>query len=326
MKVVVASLNPAIERLLVVPTNTPGAVHRLTRSETLAGGKGVNVARVLQQLATPEFAISDTERVLSPILVGPLGGPTGELQAALMTAENLEAETVAISEWTRVNEVLVDQSDPENATVYNAVGPVLDDAEREALHALAATSIDDATFVICTGSLPPGLPSGFYADWIRAARAAGVPSLLDAHGAALAYGAEAVPTIVKVNRDELADLASAASTSSEKLVSKWLQDGTETVIITNGSGSAQARTSMEVLEIVPPRVNTRSSVGSGDAFTAGLVWSFLHHPHSSWAQHLTVGAACGASNATNTVARLSSEHPPRALVSDVVVRENRVRD
>ncbi|QNA93572.1 PfkB family carbohydrate kinase [Microbacterium sp. Se63.02b] len=189
--------------------NRPGAVHRLMRSETLAGGKGVNVARVLAQLQTPAFApVDDGEHVeVSAVLVGPLGGPTGDLQAELLAAEGLVSRTTSVDGWTRVNEILVDESRPDGATVYNAQGPTISSHETSELHDLAMSSLDGAAMLVCTGSLPPGIPADFYATWIDAARARGIRTLLDAHGAALRHGAAAAPDIIKVNRDEIADLA-----------------------------------------------------------------------------------------------------------------------
>lgn len=339
MSVVIASLNPAIERLLVVPRNEPGTVHRLSRSETLAGGKGVNVARVLAQLATPAFtprAGADTgdttdaapaapaARAAFPVpptlLVGPLGGPTGRLQAELLAAEGLATATVPISGWTRTNEVLLDESRPEHATVYNAAGPALDPDELAALRTLCSSALDGASLLICTGSLPPGPPVEFYGEWIAEARRRGIRTLLDADGTALARGAAAGPTIVKVNRDELRGLAVADGRTERALVDAWHATGTEAVIVTDGAAATEAHTPEGDYTVRSPRVPTRSAVGSGDAFTAGLVWSLLERPAAGWPEHLALAAACGASNAASTLARLSPEHPPAALLPAVDVQ------
>jgi 1-phosphofructokinase/tagatose 6-phosphate kinase len=329
MKIAITSLNPAIERLLVVEHNEPGAVHRLRLSETLAGGKGVNVARVVRQLGTPEFAPVPPAYTASgarpgrivPLLFGPLGGPTGELQAALLTDEHLPSVSVPIAGWTRINEVLIDESRPEHATVYNAAGPELDPEERHHLDELARDAVDGAAFLVCTGSLPPGTSPGIYGEWIAAARARGIRSLLDAHGDALAFGAAAAPHVVKVNRDELHELADSLNRADHKLVSGWLDAGTEAVIVTDGPAPVLAHTAHGVFEVDSPRVPTRSAVGSGDAFTAGLVWSLVSPPEDDWPAHLTLAAACGASNAAGTLARLSADLPPASLMTEVVVRE-----
>ncbi|WP_066040837.1 1-phosphofructokinase family hexose kinase [Herbiconiux solani] len=338
MKVVIASLNPAIERLLVVARNEPGTVHRLLRSETLAGGKGVNVARVLTQLGTPGFSVAGA-RVdpVDPVLVGPSGGPTGELEEHLLAEEGLRTATMAIAGWTRTNEVLIDESAPESATVYNAPGPALTPEEVSDLEQLAARQLSDAAFLICTGSLPPGLDPGFYGSWIAQARESGIPTLLDTHGEALARGAAAVPTVIKVNRDELTELAASAPDAgagtgtmrdrdaTDGLIASWLESGVGAVIVTDGAHTATAHTRITGRtmhwEFDTPEVPTRSAVGSGDAFTAGLVWSLLAEQSAGWRRHLAVAAACGASNAAGTLARLSPDLPPAVVIDRVIVRE-----
>lgn len=339
MTIAIASLNPAIERLLVVERNEPGSVHRLRRSETLAGGKGVNVARVLRQLGTSEFAPLDEatsvgvpadgvgRALAEPLLFGPVGGPTGDLQAALLAAEQLSAASVPIAGWTRTNEVLIDESRPDDATVYNAAGPRLDPGELAAVRALALELLERAAFLVCTGSLPPGVPTGIYGEWIAEARTRGIRSLLDAHGDALAVGAAAGPTVVKVNRDEVHQLAAATGVADADLVSGWLAAGTEIVIVTDGSAPTRATTADHEFELHSPRVPTLSAVGSGDAFTAGLVWSLVVRPEAGWTAHLTLAAACGASNAANLLARLAADLPPARLQGAVrlTVRERASR-
>lgn len=316
MRIVIASLNPAIERLLVVEQNRPGAVHRLQRSETLAGGKGVNVARVIRQLESPLFRPFPGEEIsVEPFLVGPLGGPTGRMQAGLLAAEALDGEYCEIEGWTRTNEVLIDESKPDAATVYNEAGPLLSGAEALKTHDLAVSSLDQAGMLICTGSLPPGLPPGFYGDWIAEAKSRGIPALLDAHGDALQLGAEQRPSIIKVNRDELNELAHQTGESPDAVISRWLNSGTESVIITDGTRPTQASTTDGTFTVQTPRVDTRSAVGSGDAFTAGLAWSLATKAGASWADHLALAAACGASNAAGILARLSTEEPPGRLLA-----------
>ncbi|MFD6275631.1 hypothetical protein ACFWFI_08670, partial [Streptomyces sp. NPDC060209] len=108
MSIAITSLNSAIERLLVVETHRPGSVHRLTRSETFAGGKGVNVARVLTQLAAGGHEPSAP--VPAPQLLGFSGGPTGRLFEDLLGAESLAHSLVRTAGATRICEVLVDLS------------------------------------------------------------------------------------------------------------------------------------------------------------------------------------------------------------------------
>ncbi|MFB6678292.1 1-phosphofructokinase family hexose kinase [Streptomyces sp. NPDC056390] len=320
MSIAITSLNSAIERLLAVQAHRPGSVHRLTRSETFAGGKGVNVARVLTQLAA---ARPDTaEPVPAPLLLGLAGGPTGRLFEELLATEHLAAALVPTSGATRVCEVLVDLSDPAGATVYNASGPQVEHPELEALEGLFTQTLAKSEALVCTGSIPPGVPADQYAHWITQARDQGILSVLDAHGEVLALGAAAIPDVVKVNREELSSLGAGDPADRAR---GWLDAGIRCVVITDGDRPARAFTADTEYEVVAPQVPVRSAVGSGDAFCAGLVHSLLGAPQAGWAAHLRTAAACGASNAAGTTAGLASSHPPAALLPRVTVRESALR-
>ncbi|MFI8791458.1 1-phosphofructokinase family hexose kinase [Streptomyces sp. NPDC055105] len=320
MSIAITSLNSAIERLLAVDAHRPGSVHRLTRSETLAGGKGVNVARVLAQLAAGRPETS--EPVPEPLLLGFAGGPTGRLFEDLLAAEDLASSLVPTSGATRVCEVLVDLSDPAGATVYNASGPQVERPELEALEGLFTDTLAKSEALVCTGSIPPGVPADQYARWIAQARGKGILSVLDAHGEVLALGAAARPDVVKVNREELSSLGPGDPADRAM---DWLNAGIRCVVITDGDRPARAFTADAAYEVVAPEVPVRSAVGSGDAFCAGLVRSLLGAPRAGWPAHLRTAAACGASNAAGTTAGLTTSHSPAALLPRVTVRESALR-
>jgi 1-phosphofructokinase family hexose kinase len=319
VRVAIASFNPAIERLLVVRGNALGKVHTLIRDDTLAGGKGVNVARVFAQLSTPQFEPTGLASAVEqlPRLFGPLGGATGDLLLALMRAEGIEGDWVDVAAPTRTNEVIVDEADGENATVYNAIGPTIDDDEIARLKAVAFEALVGASALVCTGSIPPGMPKDIYAELIAAASAVGIPSILDAHGEILEIAANAAPTIIKVNRNELEELAGRAGAASQ--MEAWTRAGTMAVIITDGSRPVAAITPDGIMKVTPPPTHTISAVGSGDAFTAGLLWSFLRRA-PDWEGHLRLASACGASNASGARAKLSDLAKPAEVEGLVAIR------
>lgn len=304
MSIAIVSVNTAIERLLVVAGHRPGAVHRLTDDRTLAGGKPVNVARVLRQLGT-----------VAPTLVGFAGGVTGALFGQLVAAEQLAGRWVRTAGATRICETLVDTADPDGATVYNAAGPPISDAELAALDELIDDVVGHARALVCTGSTPPGVPETRYRDWIADAAAHGLVTLLDTHGPALVAGAQAGPTIVKVNRDELA----AVGADTDAVITGWRAAGTRCVVITDGARPTRAITPDGVWAVTVPPVPVASAVGSGDAHCAGLLHSLLTRPNADWAEHLRHAAACGASNASNTGPGLNTELRLDELAAAVAV-------
>ncbi|QCT18147.1 1-phosphofructokinase [Jejubacter calystegiae] len=311
MNVIIASLNTAIERLLLVDKQRPGQVHRLLDDQTLAGGKGVNVARVLRQLK-PWLAGAPTPRLL-----GFLGGATGRLCRELLAQEQLDGNWCDIAGSTRICEVITERAAPELASVYNAAGPEVQSDERQRLHGILAQEIRQASALICTGSLTKNLAADEYRHWIALARQHGVPSLLDTQGEALLQSAAALPDIIKINRDELLQ---ASADSSLSLPGVWLAQGVRCVIITNGSQPTQALTPDGEYQIAAPEVETVSAVGSGDAYCAGLIASLIARPQAGWRAHLTLAAACGAANATSPTAGLPSGIDLLALQQRCTVR------
>ena len=147
MNVIIASLNTAIERLLLVDKQQPGEVHSLLDDKTLAGGKGVNVARVMRQLGT---LLPDAP---TPRLLAFLGGATGRLCRELLAEEALEGYWCEIVGNTRICEVVTEVQAPERASVYNAVGPAITPDEHQALHRTLEQELPHASALVCTGSL-----------------------------------------------------------------------------------------------------------------------------------------------------------------------------
>ncbi|WP_435948360.1 hypothetical protein [Dryocola sp. BD586] len=138
MNVIIASLNTAIERLLLVESQRPGKVHRLLDDKTLAGGKGVNVARVLLQLR------QHLDKAPAPLLVGFLGGATGRLCRELLAQEKLPGRWCETAASTRICEVVTELVSPQSASVYNATGPEVRKEELFRLHEMLAEEMEQA--------------------------------------------------------------------------------------------------------------------------------------------------------------------------------------
>ncbi len=298
MNVIIASLNTAIERLLLVDSQRPGQVHRLLDDKTLVGGKGVNVARALRQLQ-PQL-----ENAPAPLLLGFLGGAVGGLCRELLAQEKLPGRWCEIADSTRICEVVTEQLCPHQASVYNAAGPEIQPDELARLHDMLAEEMQQASAVICTGSLAKNLTPDEYGRWITLARKNGALSLLDTHGAALLQSAAAWPDIIKINRDELRQ---ANEMAGHGLTERWLAQGVRCVIITNGQQPTLALTPEGNYEVTSPAVKTLSPVGSGDAYCAGLIASLLARPEAPWQEHLTLAASCGAANAASPTAGLAGD-------------------
>ena len=185
----VLSPNLCIDRVVVVPDFTPGRVHRARAVHILASGKGMNVARTARALG------------VEATVVGVVGDDAaGRWFVTDARRQGMAVRTVRGRGTTRTCTLIVAPGQGE--TVVNEPGPQADARTADLLRRRVHRLLGQASVLVLTGSLPPGLPATCYGDVI--AEAAARPTVLDASGAALQQGVAASPTVLKVNREELA--------------------------------------------------------------------------------------------------------------------------
>jgi tagatose 6-phosphate kinase len=167
--------------------------HATNRARTVsgrAGGKAVNVGRVLHALGEPVTVLA------------PVGGPTGELFAEDLAAHGVATELVDDALETRRTVTIV-SDETGDATVVNEPGRLgdwavfLDRAEQ---------LMSSASVVVGSGSLPSGAPVDAYARLARAAASHGLPMVVDTSGPALVSALAASPALVKPNLSELREI------------------------------------------------------------------------------------------------------------------------
>ena len=94
--IITVTLNPALDRTLEVPSFTPGRRHRSVDQQTMPGGKGVNIARVLKRLGQPVIA------------TGLAGGATAIRILEALNDEAILNAFVRIREESRTNTAVLD--------------------------------------------------------------------------------------------------------------------------------------------------------------------------------------------------------------------------
>ncbi|WP_244297929.1 1-phosphofructokinase family hexose kinase [Streptomyces griseoflavus] len=203
--ILTVTLNAALDVTYGVDRLCPRTSHRVGTVHRRAGGKGVNVARVLSALGR------------GSAVTGLVGGPTGTLiRDDLRTVPGLRDELVPVRGDSRQTVTVVSHDDGD-ATVFNEGGPHVTPDEWRAFTDRFASLARHARVVTLCGSLPPGLPSDAYAHLVRTAREAGAVTVLDTSGPPLLDALGAGPDVVKPNAAELAaatgcdDVAGAAA-------------------------------------------------------------------------------------------------------------------
>ncbi|MBA3286585.1 MAG: 1-phosphofructokinase family hexose kinase [Acidimicrobiia bacterium] len=293
--ILAVSLNPALDVTyeLAAPLRA-GATNRVTAVHVRAGGKALNVARVLMRLGHEVQVIA------------PCGGPSGQALANAADAAGITAVWIPVAGETRRTVAAWDRSTGE-VTMLNEPGPPIGTTEWHDIVA-AVEAVGPVEAVVLSGSLPPGLPDDAYRTLIGRCAADGVLTFLDTDGRGLLAGVAAHPTVVKPNRDELAavfgetaDLSSAAESlralGAQNVV---VSDGPRGLVGVTAHGSWSAR---------PTASACGNPTGAGDACVAGLVASSVDG--LAWPDRLALAAALGAVAAgTGTAA---DEAPVSAL-------------
>jgi tagatose 6-phosphate kinase len=189
--ILVVALNPALDVTHHIHGVDWAGVNRPASVRAAPGGKGVNVARTLHGLGA------------DVLLLGMLGGGTGDEVRLGLGAAGVPAVVTEIAATTRRTFAVVDTK-RNDVGLFNEPGPLITTAEYARFLATYRDALGSCEAVVLSGSLPAGLPAGTYAELIRTAAAAGVPSFLDTSGDALRNGAAARPALVKPNHSELA--------------------------------------------------------------------------------------------------------------------------
>lgn len=266
------------------------AVNRATRTLDGAAGKSVNVAKVLKALGE------------SPIATGFLGGDRGSFIWSRLAERSIATEFVKISTETRQCTTVIDES----AGFQTELVQESERVPRNRYHQLMRVVRKWAgrcQAVVMSGTLTPGAPVDFYRRCTRLASESDLLSVVDAQGPALIEALGAGPGVVKPNRPELAatvghELATERDVTSA--MRELRERGAQRVVITAGKGATLAFDGARFWRIHAPKITTINPIGSGDAFTAGLVWRLLRG--DDLGEACRWASAAGAANALTLMA------------------------
>ena len=279
---------PTVQRTMTFERVTPDTVNRAVEVIESASGKSINVARTLRRLGKPALA------------TGFLGGEGRRLIREDLDRAGIGHEFANVDPKTRTCTTVIDRAAGTVTELVEEPQPVEPDAYGRLLGAMAAR-FRSAQCLILSGSLPPRAPQDFYARCVRLARNAGVPVVLDARGEPLRQALAEKPTIVKPNRQELAETAGFQIDSDAALraaITGLLERGPRWALITDGPRDVIASDGRSFWSVTPPPIKPINPIGSGDAFAAGLAIALVEHSDLPTAARLA--AACGAANALNS--------------------------
>ena len=307
--ILTVTLNAAIDRTVAVPNFRLGHRHRAVESRTLAGGKGINVARALKLLGRPVIA------------AGFAGGPTGNRLIEQLGDESVLTDFTRIAGETRINLAVIDPTSGEQ-TEINERGPAVSAEEVELFVANLGYLAEGAKLCVLAGSLPPGAGGDLYARLIKDL---GVPVVLDAEGDAMLAGVRAGAAIVTPNEREAEELVGQEFADRDDLVhglAELVRLGAEEAAITRADGCVAAigeGSERRFLEVRTEPLDPVSTVGSGDAFLAGYVAARYDGRPAD--ECLAYGVACGAESTQHFGAGTVDRNQVERLLGEVHVQD-----
>lgn len=310
--IVTVTMNAAVDRTLTVPNFQPGHRHRASQGLTLAGGKGINVARALKRLDVPVVA------------TGLAGGRTGMRIVEELTAEAILNDFVRIVDESRTSTAVVDPMGA-SFTEINEWGPHVEPEELEMLREKLRYLARGADVVVFAGSLPRGVELSFYSEAIRELNRAGVVTVLDSEGEPLRLGLEAEPTIVSPNQHEAEGLVGQELNEQEDFLmalDSIAELGARTVLLTVGEGAygvTREDRRARRFHAEAPRLDAVSVVGSGDVLLAAFLAARL--AERSFEDALRTAVAAGAASTLEVGAGRFDPRDASRLQSSVQIHE-----
>lgn len=309
--IITVTLNAAIDKSLSVPSFRLGRRHRTVEQRTMAGGKGVNVARTLKTLGQPVIA------------TGFAGGPTGTRIVEQLTEESILNDFIRIREESRTNTAVYDPTNGQQ-TEINERGPAVTSKEVELFRDKLLYLARGADIVVMAGSLPRGVDADFYARLVRDLKRMNVLTVVDTDGEPLRQAVRAEPDVISPNVLEAEELVGHEFNDEEDraiAVREMIQLGAREALMTMPDGciasilEPNGERSLSRVWIEPREAV--AAVGSGDAFLAGYVASRYQRQPAE--QALRFAVACGAESTKRLGAGLIEPRELERIVAETAV-------
>lgn len=259
--ILAVTMNPSVDIAYPLNQFKLDDVNRVESVRKTAGGKGLNVARVIVQMS---------ENVLA---TGVLGGTIGEYIIQELNNSSIPNHFLKINQESRNCIAILHEG---MQTEILESGPTLSKEDGEAFLAKYKELHSSVSLVTLSGSLPKGLPTHFYCEMVRVSREKGIPVIVDTSGEALkqVLQHEQKPFAIKPNTTELSQLLGTDVTTDISSIQQALKNemfqGIEWILVSMGAEGAFVKHQDEYYRVTIPKIDVMNPVGSGDATVAGF--------------------------------------------------------
>ena len=279
------TMNPALDVSTSTDKVTDTHKLRCAAAQFHPGGGGINVTRVLQRLGSNCLALY------------PAGGMNGQRLRQLLDQEQVRSQCLAIAGETRES-FHVHETASGRDFRFVLPGPALNTAEWQACLDGVGAAAAPPSWLVASGSLPPGVPLDFYAQLTRLARTRGSRVVLDSSGPALAAALAEGVHLIKPSLRELRELTGLPlETDPQRLAaarSIIAAGQAQIVALSLGEEGALLVTADQALRASAVAVAVASTIGAGDSFVGGLVWALSRQTDLAQAFRYAMGSAAAA--------------------------------
>jgi len=283
--ILTVTLNQILEKRLFCREVEPGKNHRAEKEVFTAGGKGINVSRQLNILGIKNSSFTF------------IGGNNGKIFRHLLNEEKIEYSLVATKAETRSADLIIEENIPRITTFFGTNSVITQEESDEFKHKLDKM-IQNCSTVVFSGSSPCNTTDDIFPYGIELANKYDKVSVLDTYGSHLQNCIDVSPMCIHINVEE-AEKSLGISLKDEKdkidFLKMMYSKKIKLIFLTDGSNDSYAAKFDFYYRIIPPKIKTIDSTGSGDAFVAGIVYGLENS--IVFDEFVKVATALGAANA-----------------------------
>lgn len=261
--IITVTMNPSIDISYPLETLKLDTVNRVPLVSKTAGGKGLNVTRVINQLGGDVLA------------TGLLGGHHGAFIESQLNTEGINHQFAKIAGETR-NSIAILHDEGHQTEILEA-GPNVSILELAAFEKQLHVLLKESSLVTLSGSLAAGIPVDYYQRLLSIAKQYDVKTLLDTSGESLKASLENTekPYLIKPNTEEIADLIGRELVIEnieqvKAILSSEIFTGVEWIVVSLGGDGAIVKQGTDFYRVEIPQITVVNPVGSGDSTIAGL--------------------------------------------------------